>query len=267
MSGKRLRLKRIVSPVDGRAVILPLDHGVTKGPIPGIERLAETIEAGLKGCADALVLHKGMLRLLETSAGSMPGLIMHLSASTELGPSCYRKVLIGSVEEAVRRGADAVSVHINLGDSHESDMLRDLGRVGQSCADWQMPLLVMAYTCGDRITTPATGLQVAHAARAAAELGADIIKIPFPGDYHMLERISSSLAVPVVVAGGPSVRIEDVLERIHSSLKAGARGVAAGRNVFQQDNPEAVLRAICGIVHRGISAKEAIEYLKSELVI
>jgi len=260
MSGKRLRLKRIISPVDGRAVILPLDHGVTMGPIPGIERIDATIEAGVRGGADALILHKGMLRCLESTTGPMPAVIMHLSASTKLGPSCYHKVLIGTVEEAIRRGADAVSVHINLGDSHESEMLTDLGAVGRSCADWQVPLFVMAYACGDGIS--ASGEQVAHAARVAAELGADIIKIPFPGDFQMLARISSSLSVPIVVAGGPSVKLENILERIEKSLEAGARGVAAGRNIFQQKNPEAVLRAICDIVHRGVSPKEALECLK-----
>jgi predicted phospho-2-dehydro-3-deoxyheptonate aldolase len=263
MSGKRLRLKRIVSHADGRSVILPLDHGVTMGPIAGIERIDATIEAGVRGGADALILHKGMLRCLESATGRLPAVIMHLSASTELGPSCYRKVLVGSVEEAVRRGADAVSFHINFGDSHESEMLTDLGAVGRSCADWQVPLLVMAYTCGDRISAPATGKQVAHAARVAAELGADIIKIPFPGDFEMLARISSSLSVPIVVAGGPSVKLENILERIEKGLEAGARGVAAGRNVFQQDDPQAVLRAICDIVHRGVSAKEALDRLKA----
>jgi class I fructose-bisphosphate aldolase len=233
------------------------------GPIPGIERLEATIEAGVRGGADALVLHKGMLRCLQSATGPTPGIIMHLSASTTLGPCCPHKVLVGSVEEALRAGADAVSFHLNLGDNHESEMLRDLGVIGRSCADWQVPLLVMAYPCGDSINGSASDTQVAHAARVAAELGADIIKIPFPKDFHVLARISSSLTVPVLVAGGQSMKIEDTLERVELSLQAGTSGVAAGRNVFQQPGPEAVLRAICNMVHRGISAKEALDNLKA----
>jgi class I fructose-bisphosphate aldolase len=263
MNGKTLRLRRILSRIDGRSVILPLDHGVTMGPIPGIERLDATIEAGVRGGADALILHKGMLRCLKSATGRAPGIIMHLSASTELGPCCCHKVLIGSVEEALRAGADAVSFHLNLGGNHESEMLRDLGAIGRSCADWQVPLLVMAYPCGAEITGPVSDAQVAHGARVAAELGADIIKIPFPKDFQILARISSSLTVPIVVAGGQSMKIEDTLERIDRSLQAGTSGVAAGRNVFQQQDPEAVLRAICDVVHRGISAKEALENLKA----
>ena len=263
MNGKTLRLRRILSGIDGRSVILPLDHGVTMGPIPGIERLESTIEAGVRGGADALVLHKGMLRWLKSATGPTPGIIMHLSASTELGPCCCRKVLVGSVEEALRAGADAVSFQLNLGGNHESEMLKDLGAVGRSCADWQVPLLVMAYPCGAGTNGPASDAQVAHVARVAAELGADIIKIPFPMDFHALAGISSSLGVPIVVAGGQSMKIEDTLERIDRSLQAGTSGVAAGRNVFQQPDPEAVLRAICDMVHRGISAKEALENLKT----
>jgi len=263
MNGKTLRLRRILSPVDGRSVVVPLDHGVTMGPIPGIERLEATLEAVIRGGADALVLHKGMLRCLQSATLRAPGIIMHLSASTELGPCCCNKVLVGSVEEALRAGADAVSFHLNLGGDHEPEMLRDLGAIGRSCADWQAPLLVMAYPRKDATDGPASDAHVAHAARVAAELGADIIKIPFPKDFHILARISSSLCVPIVAAGGRLMKIEDTLERIERGLEAGISGVAAGRNVFQQPDPEAVLRAICDMVHRGVSAKEAFENLKA----
>ena len=264
MSGKRLRLNRLLSPADGRAVIFPLDHGVTKGPIPGIENLACAVEAGIRGGADALVLHKGMLRYLESATGPLPGIFMHLSASTDPGPHPCRKVLTGSVEEAVRLGADGVSVHINMGDNFEPEMLTDLGRVSRSCLEWQMPLLVMAYIRADRLNVPGSGREVAHAARVAAELGADVIKIPFPGDYDTVAGITSSLPVPVMIAGGVPGDIGHILERIEKCMLAGGSGVATGRNVFQHENPEAVLRAIADIVHRSVSAKDAVETLRTD---
>jgi fructose-bisphosphate aldolase, class I len=267
MSGKKLRLKRIISPVDGRTVIFPLDHGVTWGPLPGLERIEDAVENGIRGGADALVLHKGMLRCLESAVRPLPGVVMHLSASTGMGPSPDRKVLTGTVEEAVRRGADAVSVHINFGDTYEPEMLRDLGTVGRACSDWQMPLLVMAYARGDVINASSSCIGVAHAARIAAELGADVIKMPFPGNYDLLAGITSNLSIPVVIAGGVPGEIEQTLKRIQNCLRAGASGVAAGRGIFQQKNPEGVLRAICDIVHRGIPAEEFIERLKSDSVI
>lgn len=265
MSGKALRLKRIVSPVDGRTVIFPLDHGVSWGPLPGLERIAGVIDTGVKAGADAIVLHKGMLRCLEPARGALPGIIMHLSASTSMGPAFYHKILAGSVEEAVRRGADAVSVQMTLGDTREPEMLRDLGRVGQSCEEWQIPLLVMAYAGGDRMQASATGADIAHAARVAAELGADVIKIPFPGDYDQLAGIVSGLPVPVVIAGGsPSGGIDCFLERIEMSVRAGAAGVAAGRGIFQHEDTGAILRAVCDIIHRGISAEKIMEDMQAK---
>lgn len=266
MSGKKLRLKRIVSPADGRTVIFPLDHGVTWGRLPGIEKIEKAVETGVRAGADALVLHKGMLRCLQAAPGPLPGVIMHLSASTSLGPSLFRKVTVGSVEEAVRAGADAVSVHINLGDGSEPEMLRDAGLVGRACSEWQVPLLVMAYAGGDRLSPPVPASAVAHAARVAVELGADVVKIPFPGDFDTLAGIAAGLFVPVVVAGGlPAGETHAFLERVEKSLLAGAAGVAAGRSVFQHENPRAVLGAVRAIVHGGISAKEAAHGLRAEV--
>lgn len=264
MSGKQLRLKRILPPVDCRTVIFPLDHGVTCGPIPGIERIETTIEAGTRGGADAIVLHKGNLRCLHSVKERLPGVIMHLSASTSLGPAPYRKVPTGGIEEAIRLGADAVSVHLNLGNAYESEMLRDVGRIGQSCTEWQVPLLIMAYVSRDATGPAASGTDIAHAARIAAELGADVVKIPFPGDYDTVARIASVVSVPVVIAGGSPAGVDLLLERVEKSIQAGAAGVAAGRSIFQAKNPEAVLRAVTGIVHRGMHADEAGELLKAE---
>lgn len=263
MSGKTLRLKRFVAAPDGKMVILPLDHGVSCGPVPGLERMAGAVKMGIKGGADGLVLHKGMLSCLEPVRDRLPGIFMHLSAGTRMGPHLHRKVPAGSVEEAVRRGADGVSVHVNFGSPHESEMLADLGAVGSACAEWQVPLLVMVYVCGAREGETAPDSAVAHAARVAAEMGADIIKIPAPSDCTVLEEIASSLPVPVVVAGGSKTPDEQIfLEKIERALRAGIRGVAIGRNVFQHERPQAFLNAICRMVHRGCTAREAWERLQ-----
>lgn len=206
MNGKVLRLKRFMRSPSGRIVIFPLDHGVSCGPIPGLENMDRVIRLGVSGGADALVLHKGMMRFLEPIPEKLPGIFMHLSASTQLGPAFHHKVLIGTVEEAIRRGADGVSLHINLGDACEPEMLEDLGHVGAACAEWQIPLLVMIYVRGAGLPSPVPDPAIAHCTRVAAELGADIIKIPTPENEATLEEIVSSVPVPVVVAGGEQKR-------------------------------------------------------------
>jgi len=263
MGGKTLRLKRFLNSPSGRIVILPLDHGVSLGPLPGLERPEDVIRMGIQEGADALVLHKGMLGFLEKLTGCLPGIFMHLSASSRLGPSPHHKVLIGTVEEAIRRGADGVSIHINLGNHDEPEMLQDFGMVGDACAEWQVPLLAMIYVRGPKEAVKDS--TIAHAARIGAELGADIIKIPGPEDSRVLHEITSSLPVPVVIAGGSKIAEAPVfLERVEKAMEAGARGVAIGRNIFQSPCPEILFRAICRIVHQGYSVARAWEESKKE---
>lgn len=259
MNGKILRMKRFMRSPSGRIVIFPLDHGVSCGIIPGLENMDRVLRLGVAGGADAFVLHKGMMRFLAPMIGNLPGVFMHLSASTQLGPAFHRKVLVGTVEEALRRGADGVSVHINLGDAHEPEMLEDLGRIGTACAEWQMPLLVMIYVRGEGVPSPLPDSAVAHCTRLAAELGADIIKIPFPQEAKTLESIVHSVPVPVVVAGGSRKEGHPLpfLERIGKALQVGIGGVAIGRNVFQAEDPHRLLRAVSRMVHENLSADDA----------
>ncbi len=258
MNGKVIRLKRFMRSPSGRIVVFPLDHGVSCGIIPGLENMDRVIRLGVNGGADAFVLHKGMMRFLEPMTGTLPGVFMHLSASTQLGPAFHRKVLVGSVEEAIRRGADGVSIHINLGDASEPGMLEDFGRVGDACSRWQIPLLVMIYVRGAGMVSPPPDPAIAHCARLAAELGADLIKIPNPQDEETLQTIARSVPVPVVVAGG-SKKDDPLgfLMRIERALKSGMRGVAIGRNIFQGSDPERLLRAVKQMVHENASAVEA----------
>jgi class I fructose-bisphosphate aldolase len=260
MNGKVLRLKRFMRSPSGRVVVFPLDHGVSCGLIPGLEDMDRVIRLGVTGGADAFVLHKGMMRFLEPMTGTLPGVFMHLSASTQLGPAFHRKVLAGTVEEAIRRGADGVSIHINLGDAHEPEMIEDFGRVGAACSQWQLPLLVMIYVRGAAIPSPPPDTAIAHCTRLAAELGADLIKIPSPQDDSTLQAIVQSVPVPVVVAGGSKKDEPPVfLKKIEKALASGIGGVAIGRNIFQRRNPERLLRAVSRMVHENASASEAWE--------
>src|SRR3972149_3350803 len=109
------------------------------------------------------------------------GLILHLSASTTLSPDANRKVLVATVEDALRMGADAVSIHVNLGAEDEARMLRDFGTVSTDCQRWGMPLLAMIYTRGPKIRSEFDARYVRHAARVGAAGGAGIPPSPING--------------------------------------------------------------------------------------
>ena len=115
MIGKKIRLERIINRDSGRTVIVPMDHGVTVGPIEGLEDMKATVSKIVEGGANAILMHKGIVRVGHRGTGKDVGLIIHLSANTSLSPDPLAKELVCSVEEAIKLGADAVSVHINLG--------------------------------------------------------------------------------------------------------------------------------------------------------
>ena len=107
--GKRIRMERIKDRKSGNSLIIPLDHGISEGPIKGIVGLADTIEKVSEGGANAVLQQKGMVPYGHRGYGRDIGLIVHMSASTRLGPDPNNKVMVCSVEEALKMGADAVA--------------------------------------------------------------------------------------------------------------------------------------------------------------
>ena len=256
--GKKRRLTRIFRQ-DNRTVIVPMDHGVTIGPCMGIENMQKTIDQLVKGKADAILVHKGIAKHVDTSGA---GRILMLSGASNLAPNPNTKVQVCSVQEAVRLGADGVSVHINVGAQDEDKMLMTLGKVADECDMFGMPLLAMMYPRGPKIANEHAPDVVAHAARMGAELGADIVKTNYTGDVETFKRVVECCPVPVVIAGGPKAKTaKDVLEMTAEALQAGSAGLSIGRNVFQHENQAAMVKALSAMVHEGASVEVALKIL------
>lgn len=261
--GKRVRLERLIDRKTRRTVIVPMDHGLSMGPIAGLEDMASIINKIADGGANAVVLHKGIIRAGHRGYGKDIGLIIHLSGSTSLGPDPNCKVPVATVEEAISLGADAVSVHVNVGAANELEQLQALGDVAETCASWGMPLFAMMYPRGAKIKNQHAPEVVAQVARVGAELGADIIKTSYTGDINSFRKVVRGCPVPVVIAGGPKMATErDVLKMAGEAIKAGAIGVSIGRNIFQHRNPARMTRALTQIVHEEVSVDRAMRELK-----
>ena len=256
--GKTIRIERIINRDTGRTIIVPLDHGVSVGPIKGIIDMRETVTGIVHGGANAVLMHKGAVRCGHRAQGRDVGLIIHLSASTSLSPYPNAKTLVCTVEEALRLGADAVSVHVNLGDATESRMLDDLGMVTRVAGDWSIPVLAMMYARGPKIADEYAPNVVAHCARVGVELGADIVKVPYTGDVDSFAEVVSSCCVPVVIAGGERMEsTRQILQMVFESVQAGGAGISVGRNVFQHPNRVALVKALRAIVHENASVDQA----------
>lgn len=263
--GKRIRMERIIDRKSRRSVIVPMDHGVTLGPVRGLEDMRKAVNAVAEGGANAVLLHKGIVVAGHRGYGKDIGLILHISASTNLGPDPLNKVLVASVEEGIKLGADAISIHVNVGAENEPEMLQALGAVAMECEEWGMPLLAMMYPRGPKVRSEHDVEMVKHAARVGAELGADVIKTNYTGDPDSFKEVIQSCPVPIIIAGGPKANTdEEVLQMVEGAIEAGASGVSIGRNIFQHDDPTKMTQAISKIVHEGFSAKEALEILVPE---
>lgn len=248
MYGKQLRLARIF-PSGRRLFSVPLDHSVSMGPIDGLEDLPLLVAELQRAGVDLVIVTKGAVRGLPPVLAPSTLLGIHVSASTSLNPDANRKVLAGTAEEAVSLGADLLSVQVNFGIPDEGDMLRDLGVAVDQCRSLGLPLLCMAYVKKPGGGTPS---ELRHACRAAADLGADIVKTSYPGSLEEFQRLVRSTPVPLLLGGGN--RLEEdraFLDLVRETVSAGAAGICIGRNLFQRRPVETFARQVATILHGG----------------
>jgi len=247
MEGKTIRLRRLFPSAERKLFSVPLDHPVSMGPIDGLEELAPLARELQDGGADLLIVTKGAVRELAPILAPTTLLGVHVSASTSLGTTSNQKVLVGTAEEAVSLGADVLSVQVNFGIPEEPNMLRDLGLAADQCRRLGLPLLCMAYVKKANGGSPD---EIRHAARAAADTGADIVKTTYPGTASEFAKLCRTTPVPVLIGGG--VRLEnenEFLGIVQESIRAGGGGICIGRNLFQRRPVEPIARRISAILH------------------
>jgi len=235
-----------------------MDHGISEGPISGLEDPKSIIYKCEGHGLTSVIINKGILKTMPRPTRA--GILVHFSCSTSLSSFPNRKVLTGNVEEALRLGADGVSLHINIGGKEEPEMLEHLGTISDQCHKWEMPLLAMMYPRGENIKNPHDPEIVSHVARIGAECGADIVKTLYTGDVESFSKVVKKIPVPVVIAGGPKAETDsDVLEMTEGAMKAGASGITFGRNIFAHEFPEKMVQALASIIFKKESAKDAIK--------
>lgn len=261
VSGKQVRLSRITR--NGRMLCIPMDHSLTIGPVAGLEDPEDTINKVARGGATAFLAQKGILKHLSKPVSI--GSIVQMSASTTLGMAPNRKILIATVAECLRLGADAISIHVNIGGKEEPEMLQQLGMVSDECDSHSVPFVAMMYPRGENIKDPSDPEVVAHTARIGAEAGADIVKTVYTGNPETFREVVRRCPAPVVLAGGSKADSDEALLRMTEQvMKAGAMGVTYGRNVFQHKDPMLITRALKRVVVDKASVEEAMEVFKPD---
>ena len=256
--GKAQRMKRLFDSRSGNTLIIAADHGGIAGPLPGIGRPGELAATCRRGGANAILTTRGFFRAAVTQWSGSLALILRITGGfTTLGGK-FEEQVISSVETALQYGAACAAVTVKFGHELESQFIAQASRLADSCDSWNLPLLIEALPQAEESDVKAYGEAVILAARAAAEIGADMVKVRYPGDPELFARCIAGCPVPVVMLGGPkTANPRELLGDIHSALAAGAKGVAVGRNVWQQGNTEKLLEAVRLLVHEGAGVEEA----------
>ena len=260
--GKKVRLMRILNPVSKKLIIITVDHPITRGMFPALINMEETLDKIVQGGPDALLMHKGIAeRFFPPHAGKIP-LIVKASSFSPFHPT-YDTWVTGA-EEAVRFGADAISMGVILGSKKQAKMLQHLGALSKDAAQYGLVLMAHMYPAGELIKDEEryTVEKLTYCVRAGEELGVNVIKTWYTGDPDTFARVTEVAPGKVVAAGGPKTETDEQLfEMVKGVMDAGALGLAFGRNVWGHKDPVGIIRAIKAIVHENKSVKEALEIL------
>jgi 3-hydroxy-5-phosphonooxypentane-2,4-dione thiolase len=259
--GLKNRLAKIIRPQDRRGVMLAVDHGYFLGPTEKLEVPRKTISP-LLPYADSLMLTRGVLRTSVDANFPVPVVLRVSGGASIIGKDLSNESITTSVKEAVRLNVSALAMSIFVGAPHEHESLVSLGNLVNEGEEYGIP--VLAVTAVGKELEKRDARYLGLACRIAAEFGAHVVKTYYCENF---EKVVTSCPVPVIIAGGPKLATElDVFNLTHDALQAGAAGVDMGRNIWQNDNPVAMIKAVRAIVHQRTTVKEALEIFKKNKI-
>jgi class I fructose-bisphosphate aldolase/fructose-bisphosphate aldolase/2-amino-3,7-dideoxy-D-threo-hept-6-ulosonate synthase len=247
---KALRLSRFRRRGARAGLLVPIDHGLTMGPLDGIRSIDDIARWIGHPAVSGVIAHKGLLERL-AARGLLDGIgvMAHLNGMSKLASRPDDKELVTSVRAAQRLGADAVSVQVNFDGVNDSRNLRLLGAVADAAQREGLPLLTMLYD-KVRVADDAQRLgRLAHLIRVAVELGTDALKLAPPATARQALELPELLRdhaadTAFFFAGGSTCPDADLVALARQAVAAGAAGLCIGRNVFGRERPDDLLEAL-----------------------
>ncbi|TDB59763.1 class I fructose-bisphosphate aldolase [Photorhabdus khanii] len=244
--GRKLRESRLLFPHSNKGLIVPIDHGLTMGPILGLQNI-DAVEPWINNnYVSAILAHKGVLEKLILRGALRPsiGVILHINGMPTISASPDTKILVASIEAALQLGADAVSIQINFTGKNFEHNLSILGMVTDIAHEAGLPVLTMLY---DKVIAESSEIKMErlhHLIRIVTELGSDAIKIGFPDSETSIIEIVSlhGSDIKIFFAGGEKTADNILINNTKIAISAGASGLCVGRNVFQNLNPQSLLK-------------------------
>ena len=255
--GMSNRMAKLIQS-DGHCLFLPVDHGYFQGPTRKLEEPRKTLEP-LLPYADAIFITRGVLRSSVDPDNAKPVILRVSGGTSVIGKDLANEGITTSMEEAIRLNVAAVGLSIFVGTDYEHESLLNLSKLVDEGEKYGIP--VMAVTAVGKELEKRDARYLALCCRIAAELGARVVKTYWCEDF---EKVVTGCPVPIVMAGGPQVDTElEVFEFVHDGLQKGAIGVNLGRNVWQNDYPVAMIKALRAVIHENATPKQAQELYDS----
>jgi len=248
--GMKNRLSKIIKPSNSRCVMLAVDHGYFLGPTERLENPRETI-GPLINYADSLMLTRGVLRTSVIPESNTPIVLRVSGGSSIIGEDLSKETIVTSIEEAIKLNASCLALSIFVGSKYEFQTLKNLSKLVNEGEKYGIPVLAVTAV-GKEMARDSRYLGLA--CRIAAELGAHVVKTYHCPDFN---KVVEGCPVPVIIAGGKKLAEREALQLTFDALEDGASGVDMGRNIWQSDNPVAMLKAVRAIVHENSTVKEA----------
>ncbi|MCF8017987.1 MAG: fructose-bisphosphate aldolase [Vallitaleaceae bacterium] len=264
MLGKQVRMNRLVNPKSGKMMAITVDHAISRGigPMKGLQPIQDTINKIVAGRPDAMTMTKGIAEHCMWENAGKTSILLKCSSYAPIHPTY--DIAFGSVDEAIRMGADAVSIGAMTYGNYQDKQFTEIGKFSEECMAKGMPLIGHVYPKGEGVPKDkqTDWEYIAYCTRSASELGIDIIKTTYTGDQESMAKVVNCTPSRVVIQGGDSCKtLDDYLNMTHDAMECGVGGVTMGRFVWDYDDITALVVALRCIIHEGYSVKEAKELL------
>jgi class I fructose-bisphosphate aldolase len=249
---------------DGKALILAYDHGLEHGPVdfdsvPETSDPATVFDVGTHDAVTAVAVQKGVAETYYPSYENDVTLLAKLNGTSNLWMGEPDSAVNWSVEYAAEVGADAIGFTVYGGSNHEVEMAEEFCDAQEAARDHDMGVVMWSYPRGQGLKDDTSPETIAYATRLGLELGADIAKVKYPGSADAMEwAVDNAGEMKVVMSGGSKTSDEAFLSTVAEAVSAGASGLAVGRNVFQRENPEALLDGLEAVIFEEASVDEAL---------
>lgn len=250
--GMKNRLARIFDPKDGHTVMLAIDHGYFQGPTSGLERVDVSI-LPLIHDADVLMCTRGILRTVVPPTFTLP-VVIRASGGPSILKELSDEQITMDMEDCIRLGVCATAIQVFIGGEFESRSVINMTRLVDAGMRYGIPTMAVTAVGKDMVRD---AKYFRLATRICAELGAQYVKTYYVDEGF--ETVTASCPVPIVIAGGKKRPEIDALKMAYNAIQKGAAGVDMGRNIFQSESPDGMMKAIKAIVHSNETPEKAYE--------